>query len=146
MTLMKTHHFGTVNRWTFPVVPSRAGRLRTLEQEPPPAPPSVNTSRDRARRAVAATMFEHVGGEAALRRTAEHSDEAVFGDELLGKLFRYGGSHHVDHLTAFLAEVLGGPRRYSEELGECAGQGRDVCHAHSLRSTTANTMSRVVSD
>ncbi|GAA2545738.1 group II truncated hemoglobin [Streptomyces fimbriatus] len=64
-----------------------------------------------------ATMFEHVGGEATLRKMAEHFHEAVLGDELLGKLFRYGSSHHVDHLTAFLAEMLGGPRRYSEELG-----------------------------
>ena len=72
-----------------------------------------------------ATMFEHVGGEATLRKMAEHFHEAVLGDELrvgeparfasndelLGKLFRYGSSHHVDHLTAFLAEMLGGPRR-----------------------------------
>ncbi|WP_437096929.1 hypothetical protein [Streptomyces sp. enrichment culture] len=62
-------------------------------------------------------MFEHVGAEATLRKMAEHFHEAVLGDELLGKPFRYGGSHHVDHLTAFLAEMLGGPRRYSEELG-----------------------------
>ncbi|GLZ15914.1 globin [Actinomadura sp. NBRC 104425] len=62
-------------------------------------------------------MYEHVGGEQPLRNLAAHFHEAVLADELLGKLFLYGMSHHVDHLTAFLVEIMGGPSRYSDELG-----------------------------
>ncbi|MEU5626704.1 MULTISPECIES: group II truncated hemoglobin [Streptomyces] len=63
------------------------------------------------------TMYEHVGGEAALRRLAEHFHHLVLEDPLLGDLFRAGSPYHADHLTAFLAEMLGGPARYTDELG-----------------------------
>ncbi|WP_462186006.1 group II truncated hemoglobin, partial [Frankia sp. CcWB2] len=64
-----------------------------------------------------ATMFEHVGGEPSLRGLAEHFHQAVVADPLLRSLFEYGTPHHTDHLTAFLVEMLGGPSRYSDELG-----------------------------
>lgn len=58
-----------------------------------------------------------LGGEANLRRTVDAFYASVLADPLLQPLFGEGASHHVDHLTAFLAEVFGGPARYTEELG-----------------------------
>ena len=63
------------------------------------------------------TLYEHAGGEAALRRTVEVFYSRVLADPLLQPLFGAGMPSHVDHLAAFLAEVFGGPRRYSEQLG-----------------------------
>lgn len=64
-----------------------------------------------------ATMFEHVGGETALRGLAEHLHKSVLADPLLRGLFENGSPDHADHLAAFLGEMLGGPTRYSDELG-----------------------------
>lgn len=63
------------------------------------------------------TMYEHAGGEDALRKVADRFHELVLEDALLGPLFSSGSAHHVDHLTAFFVEVMGGPSRYSDELG-----------------------------
>jgi hemoglobin len=65
----------------------------------------------------ATNMYEHVGGEPVLRRFVEHFHESVLRDELLGSLFEYARPTHVEHLTAFMVEITGGPTRYSEELG-----------------------------
>jgi hemoglobin len=62
-------------------------------------------------------IFERVGGEAALRRTVDAFYSSVLHDPVLQPLFGAGAAHHVDHLTAFLAEVFGGPSRYTDELG-----------------------------
>jgi hemoglobin len=64
-----------------------------------------------------ATYYERLGGEANLRRTVDAFYSSVLKDPLLQPLFGEGAAHHVDHLTAFLAEVFGGPARYTDELG-----------------------------
>ncbi|MFB7668625.1 globin [Kitasatospora sp. NPDC056138] len=63
------------------------------------------------------TMYEHVGGEPAIRRFAEHFHGTVLRDALLEPLFAHGSGHHVDHLTAFFVEMLGGSRGYSDKAG-----------------------------
>ncbi|MEU6412748.1 hypothetical protein [Microbispora sp. NPDC046933] len=63
-------------------------------------------------------MYEHVGGEAALRTFAEHFDESVLRDPLLTRLFEYGSSHHAENLIASFVEMMGGPSRFSDEPGE----------------------------
>ncbi|MEU6439353.1 group II truncated hemoglobin [Streptomyces sp. NPDC047046] len=63
------------------------------------------------------TMYEHVGGEKPLRRLAEHFHHLVLEDPLLGDMFRAGSPYHADRLTAFLTEMLGGPARFTDELG-----------------------------
>jgi hemoglobin len=60
------------------------------------------------------TLLEHAGGEDALRRTVDLFYGRVLADPLLQPLFGAGLPSHVDHLTAFLAEVFGGPARYTE--------------------------------
>ena len=56
------------------------------------------------------TLFEHVGGEAALHRLEQEFYDSVLADPLLQPLFGAGRPDHVDHLTAFTAESFGGPR------------------------------------
>lgn len=62
-------------------------------------------------------IFEQVGGEETLRRVVDAFYSSVLTDPILQPLFGAGAAHHVDHLTAFLAEVFGGPSRYTDELG-----------------------------
>ncbi|RZS90343.1 hemoglobin [Motilibacter rhizosphaerae] len=64
----------------------------------------------------AQTLYAHVGPEAIPRLVATWYP-TVLADPLLHPLFGAGDSHHVEHLSAFLTEVFGGPRRYTEELG-----------------------------
>ncbi len=63
------------------------------------------------------TLFEWMGGMPALRRLMEAFYERVPQDPVLAPLFARMSAEHVDHVTRFVAEVLGGPRTYSAELG-----------------------------
>jgi hemoglobin len=63
------------------------------------------------------TLYEHVGKEDALRRTISVWYASVLRDPVLHPLFGEGRPTHVDHLTAFFAEVFGGPTRFTDELG-----------------------------
>ncbi|GAA2310474.1 group II truncated hemoglobin [Glycomyces scopariae] len=63
------------------------------------------------------TIYERIGGDAPLRSTVDDFYSSVLKDPLLQPLFGEGAAHHVDHLTAFLGEVFGGPTRYTDELG-----------------------------
>jgi hemoglobin len=63
------------------------------------------------------TLYEHVGNEDALRRTISVWYASVLRDPVLHPLFGEGRPTHVDHLTAFFAEVFGGPTRFTDELG-----------------------------
>ena len=62
-------------------------------------------------------LYAHVGGEAAVHRLVATWYPTVLADPLLHPLFGDGHADHVDHLTAFLVEVFGGPDRYTAELG-----------------------------
>lgn len=64
------------------------------------------------------TIHAWVGGTEAIGRWLDTFYDAVEGDDLLGPVF--GGAvtrEHRDHVTAWWAEVLGGPATYSEEHG-----------------------------
>lgn len=65
----------------------------------------------------AGSLYEHVGGTEGLRRLVAAWYPTVLTDPLLQPLFGAGHPAHVDHLAAFLAEVFGGPTRYTDELG-----------------------------
>ena len=64
-----------------------------------------------------ATLYEHFGGQEGLQRLVTAWYSTVLADPLLQPLFGAGHVDHVPHLTAFLAEVFGGPPRYTDELG-----------------------------
>jgi hemoglobin len=63
------------------------------------------------------TIYDRAGGEAGLRRVVDVFYTSIFDDPILQPVFGQPVATHVDHLTAFLAEVFGGPTRYSDELG-----------------------------
>ena len=64
------------------------------------------------------TLYEWAGGGRALRRLIDAFYDRVENDELVSRYFP-GGVHetHRDHVAAWWSEVLGGPARYTDELG-----------------------------
>jgi hemoglobin len=63
------------------------------------------------------TLFEWVGGEAALQRLFTEFYARVAKDAKLGPVFAQMDPAHAEHVAAFVGEVLGGPKRYSEGHG-----------------------------
>ena len=63
------------------------------------------------------SLYQRVGGDDGLRQLVASWYPTVLADPLLQPLFGAGHADHVPHLTAFLAEVFGGPARYTDELG-----------------------------
>ena len=63
------------------------------------------------------TLYEWVGGIDALTRLTFRFYEHVKEDAMLASIFARMGADHPTHVAEFLAEVLGGPARYSEERG-----------------------------
>jgi hemoglobin len=63
------------------------------------------------------TLFEAVGGIDALRRLSDTFYEAVLADPLLAPVFVDFTPTHIEHVAVWLAEVFGGPARFSAELG-----------------------------
>src|SRR5262245_29520714 len=63
------------------------------------------------------TLYEWIGGIEVLNRLTARFYEHVKSDPLLAPLFADMSSDHPFHVAAFLAEVLGGPTRYSERRG-----------------------------
>jgi hemoglobin len=64
------------------------------------------------------TLYEWAGGAEAFARLIEAFYDRVEDDDLIGPLFPGGVSaEHRDHVTAWWAEVFGGPARYTDELG-----------------------------
>ena len=64
------------------------------------------------------TLYEWAGGKTAIRRLMDCFYDRVERDELLSPYFPGGVSEeHRAHVTAWWSEVLGGPARYTEDLG-----------------------------
>ncbi len=63
------------------------------------------------------SLYEWLGGIAALNRLTVRFYEHVKKDGLLEAVFAHMGDEHPAHVAAFLAEVLGGPTTYSERHG-----------------------------
>lgn len=63
------------------------------------------------------SLYEWVGGIDALNRLTKRFYEHVTNDAQLAPVFAHMGADHPAHVAAFLAEVLGGPTKYSEEQG-----------------------------
>lgn len=64
------------------------------------------------------SIYDWIGGTSAIARWLNAFYDAVELDELLGPVF--GGVvtvEHREHVTAWWAEVMGGPDRYTRELG-----------------------------
>jgi hemoglobin len=63
------------------------------------------------------TLFEWIGGMPALERLFEVFYARVPDDPVLAPVFAKMSPDHVAHVAAFVAEVLGGPKTYSQHHG-----------------------------
>lgn len=63
------------------------------------------------------SLFEHAGGEPALRRLEEIFYDSLLADPELRELFPERRASHVPMLTAFTAESFGGPDDFSRDMG-----------------------------
>ena len=63
------------------------------------------------------TLYDWAGGTEAFERLTEAFYEKVLRDELLEPLFRNMEPEHPKRVAAWIAEVFGGPPRYTEERG-----------------------------
>ena len=81
------------------------------------------------------TIFEHLGGAAALRRLAEAHYRRCLTDPILIPIFgTEGRPDHAHHLAAWLGEVFGGPDVYTRQFG---GHGGLLRHHANLAITEA---------
>jgi hemoglobin len=63
------------------------------------------------------TLYEWAGGMPAFERLTSAFYARVLQDDLLEPVFRGMDENHPRHVATWLAEVFGGPRRYTEEHG-----------------------------
>jgi hemoglobin len=63
------------------------------------------------------TLYEWAGGLPAFKRLTHAFYDKVLEDDLLEPVFRGMDKDHPSHVATWLAEVFGGPPRYSEEHG-----------------------------
>lgn len=63
------------------------------------------------------SLYEWIGGSDTIERLLTVFYDRVPKDELLAPVFAEMAPTHVKHVTAFIAEVFGGPKTYSEQLG-----------------------------
>jgi hemoglobin len=84
-------------------------------------------------------MYDRVGGEPALRTFAAEFHHAAQADPLLGRMFRYSGPDHVEHLVLFFTEMFGGPPVYTPLGGTAA-----MLRAHTGLAVTEEQRQRFV--
>ncbi|MEU4163566.1 antibiotic biosynthesis monooxygenase [Actinoplanes sp. NPDC026670] len=63
------------------------------------------------------SMYEWAGGTEALERLTERFYQLVIADDVVGPLFAHMDPGHPKHVAMWLAEVFGGPARYTGERG-----------------------------
>ncbi|MER7756199.1 group II truncated hemoglobin [Kitasatospora sp. NPDC097643] len=63
------------------------------------------------------TLYEAVGGIDTLRRLSNTFYEGVLADPLLAPVFANFTTTHIEHVAVWLAEVFGGPARFTADLG-----------------------------
>lgn len=63
------------------------------------------------------TIYQRAGGETGLRKLVSTFYASIFEDPILRPVFGHPLDTHVDHVTAFLGEVFGGPKRYTIDFG-----------------------------
>jgi hemoglobin len=72
---------------------------------------------------VRPTLFEFAGGDSAFLALAAAHHARCLADPELNHPFSHPGQNpqHVERLAAYWAEVMGGPRRFSETCGDHSG-------------------------
>ena len=96
------------------------------------------------------TLYDWAGGQEAFERLINAFYDRVEGDDLLSPLFPGGVSEeHRRNVTAWWCEVLGGPARYTEELGgyeRMVDKHRDLAITPEQRFRFASLMSLAADD
>ena len=67
--------------------------------------------------AAVPTLHDWAGGTPALERLTTVFYQRVLADDLIGPLFAHMDDEHPQHVAMWLAEVFGGPDRYTRERG-----------------------------
>ena len=80
------------------------------------------------------TLYDWLGGIAALERLTGRFYERVLDNAILAPVFAHMDGEHPQHVAAFLAEVLGGPAEYSATHGG---------HPHMIRQHLDRHLSQV---
>lgn len=78
------------------------------------------------------TLFAWMGGMPAIERLFTEFYARVPNDPVLAPVFAHMSPEHVKHVAAFVAEVFGGPKTYSAQLGGHA----NMIHRHVGRALT----------
>ncbi|MFD0257952.1 group II truncated hemoglobin [Kitasatospora indigofera] len=63
------------------------------------------------------SLYDAVGGLEALRRLSNTFYDGVLADPLLAPVFADFTRTHIEHVAVWLAEIFGGPARFTAELG-----------------------------
>jgi len=67
------------------------------------------------------TLYQWAGGMPAFEKLFNNFYDKVLADPLLEPVFKHMSPEHRQHVAHFVAEVLGGPKMYSEEGGSHFG-------------------------
>ena len=96
------------------------------------------------------TLYEWAGGHEAIERLIDAFYDRVERDELLSPMFPGGvGEEHRRNVVAWWSEVLGGPDRYTRELGgyeRMLAKHRDLGITPEQRFRFASLMSLAAED
>ena len=102
--------------------------------------PSIDAEHERA----VPTLYEWMGGAPAIERLITRFYQQVPLDPVLAPVFARMSPDHAPHVAQFVAEVFGGPARYSETSGGTqGGHPRMVAH-HLGRALTETQRARWV--
>jgi hemoglobin len=63
------------------------------------------------------TLYEWAGGSEAFERLTRTFYDRVAADPIVGPVFKNMSPDHPAHVAAFIAEVFGGPKTYSQQHG-----------------------------
>ena len=74
------------------------------------------------------TLYERIGGDAALRQLTDKFYDLVFAHELISRLFKSDKALIKEKQRLFLTQFLGGPQLYSEVYGHPMMRARHMPH------------------
>jgi len=63
------------------------------------------------------TLYEWAGGEEVFQQLFRNFYDKVLKDELIGPVFQNMSPDHPKHVAHFVAEVFGGPKKYTRQDG-----------------------------
>jgi len=66
---------------------------------------------------MAPTLYDWIGGISVLEALTQAFYARVKQDDLIGPVFAKMDDEHPKHVAAFIGEVFGGPKSYSEQYG-----------------------------